>query len=125
MVLIGKYFQLSDEWLQILETRDNHDVYTIYVTDYTVNKFLPVVEAAWSPPSLANRVLRMDCMYDAAVYAKENMQKGNYFLLPNARMKRDTIGVWEATISEAHKFRKLDVDELEKPESVHLPPLLK
>ncbi|THH29587.1 hypothetical protein EUX98_g4596 [Antrodiella citrinella] len=90
------------------------NVYSIYVTDYTTNENLPIVDANWCPPSLSNMVLKIETWKHAAEYAETDMKRGDFFSLPNARIKTDSAGYYEGSISESWKFEKLDVDKLEE-----------
>ena len=121
MPLICRFRSRSN--YQILHGHKNDNgVYSLYVTDYTANENLSAIDANWCRPSLAHMVLRMEMWNEAAPYAETDMKKGDYFSLPNARVKLDGAGFMEGTISEVRKFRKLDVDELE--DSPHLAALL-
>ncbi|THH20712.1 hypothetical protein EUX98_g8531 [Antrodiella citrinella] len=98
------------------------NVYCVYVTDYTANENLPIVDGSWCPPALCNMVLKMEAWHDAAMYAETDMKQGDFFSLPNTRIKRDSSGYYEGSVTESCRFEKLDEDVLE--ESPHLAELL-
>ncbi|KAH8099538.1 hypothetical protein BXZ70DRAFT_942245 [Cristinia sonorae] len=116
------YFNCTVEILHGHRSGGNNGVYSLYVTDYTANPGLSPIDANWCKPSLSKMVLRMEFWGEGGEFAEQNMKKGDFWSLPNARMKRDSLGYLEGTISESRKFHKLDVDELE--ESEHLIALL-
>jgi len=92
---------------------DDH-TYSLYVTDYTVNKEIQPVTATWCDPLLADRVLKVEMWNNAAEYARSMMRAGDYYFLGNNRMKISGNGYVVGTMSEDEKIRKLDEAEEER-----------
>ena len=94
------------------QNTNNHNVYSLYVTDYTKNDRLAPMTANWCSPSLSGYVLRME-MWDEAKERAQHMKAGEYYEFVNARMKESAGGHWEGRFVQGRKLRKLDEDELE------------
>lgn len=107
---------------QVLNTYENSNgVWSVYVTDYSLNAELPSVDTSWSLPSLVNRILKIE-MWDDAAPVAATMQSGQYYDIKNVQMKISAGGYWEAKVNDGRKIRKLDDDELES--EPHLAELL-
>ncbi|KAF5381117.1 hypothetical protein D9615_004129 [Tricholomella constricta] len=88
---------------------NDNGVYSLYVTDYTVNEAITPVQAEWCPAGLADHVLKIEA-WDAAVEVVQTMFVGEYYSIKNARMKFSQGGYLEGKLNE-QKVRKLDVEE--------------
>ncbi|KAG5645070.1 hypothetical protein DXG03_007160 [Asterophora parasitica] len=85
------------------------NVYSLYVTDYTVNEAITPTEADWCPRGLADRVLKIE-MWDAAREYADMMFVGEYYSIKNARMRLSRGGYVEGKLAQ-NKTRKLVVEE--------------
>ncbi|KAG6854698.1 hypothetical protein C0991_002409 [Blastosporella zonata] len=96
--------------LQVLNGHLNDNgVYSLYVTDYTINAAVPPVQASWCSPKLADYVLKIEA-WDDAVEVAQGMFTGEYFSIKNARMMISHGGYLEGKVVEK-KIQKLDVKE--------------
>jgi hypothetical protein len=86
---------------------NNNDVYSLYVTDYTINPKITPVQGSWCPPELSDYILKVE-MWDTASQIAQTMEPGEYWFLRNARMKVSDSGYIEATMQLAEKVQKLD-----------------
>ena len=91
---------------------NTNGIYSLYVTDYTHNPDMVPIDRDWCPPSLSDKVLKLELFQEAALKGPE-MKAGEYYFIGNCRMKRSTGGYLEATFSQVNKMRKLDEDALE------------
>jgi hypothetical protein len=96
-------------------------VYSLYVTDYTINPKIIPVQGSWCPPELAERILKVE-MWDTASQLGQTMEPGEYWFLRNTRMKISGSGYLEGTIQLADKVRRLD--ESDPTRDSHLEALL-
>jgi hypothetical protein len=100
---------------------NDNNVYSLYVTDYTINPKITPVQGSWCPPELADRILKVE-MWDTAGQLGQTMETGEYWFLRNARMKVSGDGYLEGTMQLAEKVQKLNEnDSLTDP---HLKALL-
>ena len=100
---------------------NDNDVYSLYVTDYTINPKITPVQSSWCPPDLSDRILKVE-MWDSASQLGQTMKPGEYWFLRNTRMKISDAGYLEGTMQLAEKVRKLDEDDLTR--DPHLQTLL-
>ena len=63
--------------------KNDNGVYSLYVTDFTKNKALPVADK-W-PPRRKDMVLKIE-MWDAAASKGPDLKNRGYYLLENCRM---------------------------------------
>lgn len=104
----------SLQLVQVLSGHQNDNgVYSLYVTDYTRNEFIPPVSASWCAPALSGLVLKIEMWKEAAIKGPE-MKPGDYYEIKNVRIKESSGGYWEGSFSEVRKLRKLDEEELEE-----------
>jgi hypothetical protein len=82
------------------------NIYSLYVTDYTCNKDLHPVQAKWCPASMATLVLKIE-MWDSAATLGRSMEKGSFYHIRNARMKRSHSDWLEGKVVE-QKITKLE-----------------
>lgn len=87
------------------------NIYSLYVTDYTCNKDLYPVQAKWCPASMATLVLKIE-MWDSAATLGRRMEKGSFYHIRNARMKRSNYGCLEGKVVE-QKITQLEEGESE------------
>lgn len=87
--------------------QNDNGIYTLYVTDYTVNDQLTHANWQWCPPALAQRVLKIE-MWDAAAEVGPNMKPGEFYSIRNVRMRLSAGSSWEAKFVEGKKIRRLD-----------------
>jgi hypothetical protein len=95
-------------------------VYTLFVTDYTRNEQVPLVQGNWCPSSLSEYILQLE-MWDAAAEAAANMRPGHYYLIKNARMKINPAGYLEGKVAQS---KITELDEADAETNVHLKSLL-
>lgn len=95
-------------------------VYTLFVTDYTRNEQIPVIQGSWCSSFLSEYVLKLE-MWDAAAEAAQNMRPGQYYFVKNARMKINNEGFLEGKVAQA-KITKLE--EVDAETNIHLKSLL-
>ncbi|KZT09597.1 uncharacterized protein LAESUDRAFT_512246 [Laetiporus sulphureus 93-53] len=100
---------------------NDNGVYSLYVTDYTSNAQLAVVNKDRCA-DMGNRVLKLELFNEAAEYGPK-FKPGEFWFFGNSRMKVSEGGYVEATFSAVQKMRKLDEDELDT--EPHLEALLK
>jgi len=112
---------ISDPFKVLFGHRNENEVYSVYVTDYTPNSQLYPVQATWCPPELSNRVLKIEMWPPANDFAT-SMTQGEFYSIRNNRMKVSNGGYVEASFSEVHKLRKLDETDTEN--EPHLQALL-
>ncbi|GJE87059.1 hypothetical protein PsYK624_031420 [Phanerochaete sordida] len=91
------------------------NVYSVYVTDYTLNERVTPITAGWCPHALAPYVLRIE-MWDEAAPRGAQLKPHTYVALKNVRMQVAKNGHWEAKFTHAQRLRVLDEDELEGEE---------
>ena len=96
-------------------------MYSLYVTDYTTNPRITPVQGSWCPPSLEERILKVE-MWDTASQLGQTMEPGEYWFLRNARMKISDGGYLEGTMQLAEKVQKLNENDLTR--DPHLEALL-
>ena len=95
-------------------------MYTLFVTDYTRNEQIPIVQGNWCSSSLAEYVLQLE-MWDAAAEAAQNMRPGQYYHIKNARMRINTAGYLEGKVAQA-KITELKAADAET--NIHLKSML-
>lgn len=95
---------------------NDNEVYSLYVTDYTINKDGNPIQADWCPPALSDQVLKIE-MWDAAASLGPTMLQGEYYSINNARMRVSQGGLVEGKVVE----RKVYVAKEDNP---HLQALL-
>ncbi|KAG6862080.1 hypothetical protein C0995_007210 [Termitomyces sp. Mi166 len=88
---------------------NDNGVYSLYVTDYTVNTAVTPVQASWCSPDLADYVLKIEA-WDGAVEITQGMFAGEYYSIKNARMMISRAGYVEGKVNEK-KIQKLAVEE--------------
>ncbi|KAG6844918.1 hypothetical protein H0H87_002402 [Tephrocybe sp. NHM501043] len=98
------YFDCVVEALNV-HSNDN-GVYSLYVTDYTINSGVAPVQAEWCPPGLGDYVLKIE-VWDNAVAKAQTMYTGEYYSIGNARMRVSRGGYVEGKVVE-DKIRRLD-----------------
>ena len=96
-------------------------MYSLYVTDYTINPKITPVQGSWCPPNLEGRILKVE-MWDTASQLGQTMEPGEYWFLRNARMKISGGGYLEGTMQLAEKVQKLNENDL--TQDPHLEALL-
>lgn len=90
---------------------NDNNVYSLYVTDYTINPKVTPVQGSWCPPELADRILKIE-MWDAAGQLGQTMETGEYWFLRNTRMRVNGYGYLEGTMQLADKVRKLNENDM-------------
>jgi len=100
---------------------NDNNVYSLYVTDYTINPKIAPVQGSWCPPELADRILKVE-MWDTASQLGQTMETGQYWFLRNTRMKVSDGGYLEGTMQLAEKVRRVNEDDV--PMDPHLKALL-
>ncbi|PCH37897.1 hypothetical protein WOLCODRAFT_161136 [Wolfiporia cocos MD-104 SS10] len=97
----------------LYQHESNSGIHTVYLTDYTANPSLGVIERDWTPPQLNNKVMKMELFGDAAAEGA-NMNPGDYYEFRNAKMRISRGGYWEAKFDDrVDRMQKLSTDELE------------
>jgi hypothetical protein len=100
---------------------NENGVYSLYVTDYSINPQITPVQATWCHPGLADRVLKIE-MWPPADELAKRMLPGEYYSICNNRIKNSKGGFLEGSFSESRKARKLDETDAES--NSHLRSLL-
>ncbi|PFH54177.1 hypothetical protein AMATHDRAFT_83294 [Amanita thiersii Skay4041] len=100
--------------IEVLHGSMNHnDVYSLYVTDYTKNDQLNLIQAQWCSSELARCVLRIE-MWDQAATVGPTMECGSYYSISNVRMKVGRTGDVEGKLVQGrgiHKLIERDADQ--------------
>ncbi|KAG2131294.1 uncharacterized protein EDB93DRAFT_1094395 [Suillus bovinus] len=112
------YFDCTVEILYSYENASGP--HTLYVTDYTVNPHTKPPQANWCPPELSAYVFKME-MWDKARLLAKTMQPGEFWSLPNARVRTDSYQL-HGKLVETQKSKKLD--EAESGNNLHFRALL-
>ncbi|KAL4244926.1 telombin family protein [Abortiporus biennis] len=95
-------------------------IYSVYVTDYTSNENLPVLQGdgEWRcPETLQDKVLKIE-MWDSAVATAEKMNAGDFYSITNVKMRISRDNCWEGKYLVALLNRRdawnASQDELER-----------
>ncbi|KAI0064529.1 hypothetical protein BV25DRAFT_245903 [Artomyces pyxidatus] len=112
-VQLGSYFDCTVEILHGHANNHAHDIYSIYVTDFTSNEGAGGVNADWCSPGIADRVLRVE-MWREACKLGPKMVPGEIWSLKNVRLKPNPFGYVEGSFSEAWKASKLSLDQADR-----------
>ncbi|KIK44550.1 hypothetical protein CY34DRAFT_802531 [Suillus luteus UH-Slu-Lm8-n1] len=113
------YFDCTVEILHIYENTDRP--HTVYVTDYTINPDANPPQARWCSPELSPYVFKME-MWDSAKLLAKSMQPGEFWCLPNTRVRTDTYHHLHGKLVVTQKSKKLD--EVANGENLHFRALL-
>lgn len=113
------YFDCTVEILHSYENTSGPN--TLYVTDYTVNPHAKPPQANWCSPELSAYVFKIE-MWDGARLLANTMQPGEFWSLPNARVRTDSDNHLHGKLVETHKSKKLD--EAEHGKNLHFRALL-
>jgi hypothetical protein len=87
---------------------NDNGVYTLFVTDYSINPAFFQTASSWCPKGLENRVLQIE-LWDKASQLGPAMVKGEFYTLGNVRMKLNRGGYLEGKLVEP-KVRLLEAD---------------
>ncbi|KAG6916649.1 hypothetical protein DXG01_005935 [Tephrocybe rancida] len=87
---------------------NDNNVYSLYVTDYTINPSVAPTQAPWCPPGLADHVLKIEAWDQASDIVKDIFAR-EYLSIKNARMMLSRGGYVEGKLAET-KIRRLDVE---------------
>jgi hypothetical protein len=116
-------FDNNDQLSKVLYGHENDNgVYSLFVTDYTSNAEVDPIQASWCPSEIAHMVLKVE-MWSPSSECAKTMQPGEIYSFCNMRMKVSTGGYIEGSFTEAHKLRRLDLNEAGS--EPHLQALLK
>lgn len=108
---------------QVLHGHANDNgVYSLYVTDYSLNPSITPVQGVWCPKGLSEYVLKCEMWDDAAKMGKI-MMAGEYYCIKNARMRVSLGGYVEGKIVEP-KINKLELDPQEASRNPFLTALI-
>ncbi|KAG6851308.1 hypothetical protein H0H93_011744 [Arthromyces matolae] len=88
---------------------NDNGVYSLYVTDYTINTSVAPVEASWCLPGLGDYVLKIEA-WDEAVAMAQAMFAGEYYCIKNARMTLSRGGYAEGKVNQ-DKIRRLEKED--------------
>ncbi|KAG2106682.1 uncharacterized protein F5147DRAFT_699529 [Suillus discolor] len=113
------YFDCTVEILHSYENTSGPN--TLYVTDYTVNPHAKPPQANWCSSELSAYVFKIE-MWDDARLLANTMQPGEFWSLPNARVRTDPDNHLHGKLVETHKSKKLD--EAEHGKNLHFRALL-
>ncbi|TFK54610.1 hypothetical protein OE88DRAFT_933707 [Heliocybe sulcata] len=72
---------------------------SLWVTDYTKNKFPMPLDTSWCRPEFADYVLQIEA-WDAAKELCESMQAGEYYALGNVKFRVGRSGYYEAKAND-------------------------
>ncbi|TFK94811.1 hypothetical protein K466DRAFT_508902 [Polyporus arcularius HHB13444] len=119
-----EYFDCTVEILHGFQNNNSvHDVYMLFVTDYTRHQCMPQTHGSWCPPKLAEVVLPVE-LWDSAAARGPTMKPGEFYSMRNIKLKWGGGGTYlEGKMVEGQKITKLDEDQLEG--EPHLVELLK
>ncbi|KAI0748478.1 hypothetical protein C8Q80DRAFT_1104088 [Daedaleopsis nitida] len=108
-----EYFDCTVEILHGTQNDNSvHNVYKIYVTDYTRNQFASPTQGSWCPPKLAEVVVPVE-LWESSTALGPTMQAGEFYSIRNIKLRMGGGGYVEGKMVEAEKITKLDEDELE------------
>ncbi|KAI0723872.1 hypothetical protein C8T65DRAFT_734380 [Cerioporus squamosus] len=118
-----EYFDCTVEVLHGFQNNNSvHDVYMLFVTDYTRHQCMPPTHGSWCPPKLAEVVLPVE-LWESAAARGPTMKAGEFYSMRNIKLKWGGSGYLEGKMVEGQKITKLDEDQLEG--EPHLVELLK
>ena len=89
-----------------------HNVYTLFVTDYTRNPFASPTQGQWCPPKLAEVVMPIE-LWESSTALGPTMQAGEFYSIRNIKLRVSGGGYAEGKMVEAEKITKLNEDDLE------------
>ena len=97
----------------------DNGVFSLYVTDYTRNDQVAIVQNNWWPSSISDRILLIE-MWDAAAEMGPSLKTGDFIYIGNARMVTNHYTGYLQAKLQQNKIRRL----LETDTDPHLSDLL-
>ncbi|KAI0807789.1 hypothetical protein C8Q74DRAFT_1322450 [Fomes fomentarius] len=118
-----RYFDCTVEVVHGFQNDNSiHNIYTLFVTDYTCHPSASPTQGSWCPPQLAEIVMPVE-LWEGATAVGPKMQPGEFYSIRNIKLRLSGGGYMEGKMVEGEKITKLDEDELEN--QPHLVALLK
>jgi hypothetical protein len=95
--------------------RNDNDVYSLFVTDYTKSDLITPAQLDWCPDGLGDYILKLE-MWDGAAKIGPTMESGAYYSISNARMRVSRGGYVEGKVvlPKIVRLNEEDADRIPK-----------